>query len=64
MEYGIYGDLIIVYPKPYSIYIRGTIDQEEAIREPILSLKQSSGWEMLRRPCHLEVLQIYWGYMG
>ena len=24
MEYGVYGDLII-YPKPYSIYLRGTI---------------------------------------
>ena len=28
MEYGIYGDLIIIYPKPYSIYLRGTIDPE------------------------------------
>ena len=25
IEYGIYGDLIITYPKPYSIYLRGTI---------------------------------------
>ena len=25
MEYGVYGDLIIIYPKPYSIYLRGTI---------------------------------------
>ena len=26
IEYGVYGDLlIIVYPKPYSIYLRGTI---------------------------------------
>ena len=23
--WGIYGDLIIIYPKPYSIYLRGTI---------------------------------------
>ena len=23
MEYGVYGDLIIVDPKPYSIYFRG-----------------------------------------
>ena len=22
---GVYGDLIIIYPKPYSIYLRGTI---------------------------------------
>ena len=25
IEYGVYGDLIIIYPKPYSIYLRGTI---------------------------------------
>ena len=25
MEYGLYGELIKVYPKPYSIYLRGTI---------------------------------------
>ena len=25
MEYGVYGDLIVIYPKPYSIYLRGTI---------------------------------------
>ena len=22
---GVYGDLIIIYPEPYSIYLRGTI---------------------------------------
>ena len=26
IEYGaVYGDLVIIYPKPYSIYLRGTI---------------------------------------
>ena len=25
IEYGVYGDLIIIYPKPYSIYLRRTI---------------------------------------
>ena len=25
IEYGVYGDLLIIYPKPYSIYLRGTI---------------------------------------
>ena len=25
IEYGVYGDLITTYPKPYSIYLRGTI---------------------------------------
>ena len=24
-EYEVYGDLIIIYAKPYSIYLRGTI---------------------------------------
>ena len=25
IECGVYGDLVIIYPKPYSIYLRGTI---------------------------------------
>ena len=25
IEHGAYGDLSIIYPKPYSIYLRGTI---------------------------------------
>ena len=25
IEYGVHGDLIIIYPKPYSVYLRGTI---------------------------------------
>ena len=25
IEYGVYGDLIIIYTKPYSIYLSGTI---------------------------------------
>ena len=25
IEYGVNGDLIIMYPKPYSIYFRGTV---------------------------------------
>ena len=25
IEYGVYGDLNIIYPKTYSIYLRGTI---------------------------------------
>ena len=28
IEYGVYGDVIITYPKPYSIYLRGTIRLE------------------------------------
>ena len=30
LEYGVYGDLIIIYPKPYSIYLRGAIAVEES----------------------------------
>ena len=26
IEYGVYGDLINIYPPQYSIYLRGTID--------------------------------------
>ena len=25
IEYGVYGDLIIIFPKPYSVYLRGNI---------------------------------------
>ena len=25
IEYGVHGDLITIYPKPYSIYLRATI---------------------------------------
>ena len=25
IEYGVYGDLVIICPKPYSIYLRGAI---------------------------------------
>ena len=28
MKYAVYGDLIRIYPKPYSIYLRGTIGFE------------------------------------
>ena len=24
-SYGVYGDLIVIYPRPYSIYLGGTI---------------------------------------
>ena len=26
MEHGVYGNLILIFPKPYSIYLRGTIE--------------------------------------
>ena len=28
IEYGVYGDLSIIFPKPYSIYLRGRIGFE------------------------------------
>ena len=31
VEYGVYGDLFIRCPKPYSIYLRGTIRLYRAI---------------------------------
>ena len=33
LEYGVYGDLIMVYPKPYSIYVRGDYRCWVAIKE-------------------------------
>ena len=30
LEYRVYGDLIIVYPKPYPIYLRGTMHLHKA----------------------------------
>ena len=32
MEYGVYGDLILRYPKSYSISLRGTIGLKEGLR--------------------------------
>ena len=29
IECGVYGDLTMIYPKPYSIYLRGTMDKDE-----------------------------------
>ena len=37
IEYGVNGDLIMTYPKPYLIYLRGTIN-------PSHSLAASSDW--------------------
>ena len=31
---GVYGDLIIIPPKPYSIYLRATIRVSEELRDP------------------------------
>ena len=25
IEYGVYGDLVIIYPKPYSVYLQGIL---------------------------------------
>ena len=29
VEYGVYGDLIRIYPNPWSIYLRGTVGLQE-----------------------------------
>ena len=34
IEYGVYGDLVIIYPKPHSIYLRRTIGFRTLILEP------------------------------
>ena len=34
MEYGVYGDPIIVYPKPYSIYLGGSTSPSRASSDP------------------------------
>ena len=31
IEYGVYGDFILIYPKPYSIYFRGTINPNRSL---------------------------------
>ena len=33
IEYGVYGDLVIIYPKPHSIYLRRTIGFRTLIPE-------------------------------
>ena len=38
MEYGVYRDLIIMYPKPYFIYLRGTILAHQAVSLLLVSL--------------------------
>ena len=33
IEYGVHRDLIIILPKPYSIYVRGTIEVAIKVEE-------------------------------
>ena len=49
IEYGVYGDLIIIYPKPYAVYLRGTIGLNRGV---YLDLKVSRRkvQEMLKSP--------------
>ena len=39
IEHGVYGDLIIIYPKPYSIYLTGGIITSTILRTQLLSLE-------------------------
>ena len=39
IEYGVYGDLII-YPKPYSIYLGGTVSKLQDVRSSIKPVKK------------------------
>ena len=36
IEYGVYGDLIIIYLKPYSIYLRGTLPLSTPKAKPLV----------------------------
>ena len=40
IEYGVYGDLLIIYPKPYSIYLRGIIERCYTTLEPATILRR------------------------
>ena len=51
VEYGVYGDLILIYPKPDSIYLTGTI----GFREPHPSESQGLCSEGLLAGCYMSV---------
>ena len=51
----IYGDLVIIYPKPYSIYLRGT---KGTPRPPAFGDVEASGGQA----CGCQgLLMIFWG---
>ena len=52
IEYGVYGDLIIRYPKPYSIYLRGTMRSSGTIRGlPRAMTKSAAGNKISPASC-------------
>ena len=65
IEYGVYGDLFIAYPKPYSIYLTGTVDLLRlpyfwgmngawiVVAKPALALENGSLGN--REPCQMSV---------
>ena len=55
-EYGVHGDLIIIYPKPYSINLRGTISFQAHARVTIrTALSTSFGGPQSPTPASLPV---------
>ena len=77
MEYGIYGDLMIRYPKPDSIYLRGIITLNPKTLNPILSTEggtissYSDSWLCIvpLQPegslcSYTVILGLYWDYIG
>ena len=59
-EYGVYGDLIIFYPKPYSFNLRGTVSLPVHARVTIrTALSTSFGGPQSPAPASLPVLPQY-----
>ena len=52
MKYGVYGNLILIYPKPYSIYLRGTI----SVQGP---LARQGGFAFTFQGCKYNMLRDY-----
>ena len=51
MEYTVYGDLIMIYPKTYSTYLRGTIGLYSGVHRgwglKVLGFKVEGPWAQL-----------------
>ena len=62
MGYGVYGDLVIIYSKPYSIYLRVTMAQSQFVFEDVCCLLGRTTFErgLFGLPGQLRVI---WGKM-
>ena len=51
IEYGLCGDVFVLYPKPHSIYLRGTVcEQASVVGRPLLFLQK----DFLKRASQLK----------